>query len=194
MRNGGHGTVVAFGRDDDEARAQAVDQLVQCRNVVGRRVLARAQNPVRALEQVGAGAVDAVDLGACHGMAGHEVLREPQQLGGHLRDALLRGSRVGDDARIAALGDDAQVRLVDIDRSCQDDEVAFGFQQFGKAWVFFGESLVDQALFQGDPARALVGVDARQVHLGPCFAHAPCNRGPDKPHSHYDDTLEHCSS
>ena len=96
----GHRLVVVLARQRDDARADGGDQLVQAREVLGGRVGVRTEDPVRALEQVGSRAFDAVHLGAGHGMPGHEVLGMRQDALGQSRDARLRGGGVRDDAAI----------------------------------------------------------------------------------------------
>ena len=83
----GHRLVVVLARQGDHAGAERHYQLVQAREVLGRRSRVGAEYPVRALEQVGAGTVDTVSLGACHRMARHVVLGMRQHARGNRRDA-----------------------------------------------------------------------------------------------------------
>ena len=98
MAHHGHRLVVVLARQGDHAGAERRDQLVQAREVLGRRGRVGAEYPVRALEQVGAGTVDAVFLGTGHGVARHVVLGMRQRARGNCRDARLRGGGVRDDA------------------------------------------------------------------------------------------------
>ena len=167
----------------------AGDQLVQAREMLGRRRGVGAQDPIRALEQVGARALDAVHLGARHGMAGHVVVRMREDLGGDLRQVRLGGSGVGDDALEAPFGEQTEDRLGGVHRRRHDGEIRLQDEIAERGCVRRGRA-VDPPLRDRDLAGALVDVGAEQPDSGIGVAQRRGERRADKPQARDGDAGE----
>ena len=159
----GHRRVMLFARQADDARADAGDQLVQAREVLGRRIGVGAQDPVRALEQVGASAHDTVLLGAGHRVSGNEVLRIRKRVRGHLDDAAFRGCGIGDDAAIIPLGQIFQIVFHHADGRCQNHQVAAVFDKRAELRGIGGGGSGGPASVDGLDAGGQVGVDGHDL-------------------------------
>ena len=166
------------------AGIEASHQLVQVLEVLGHGGLVGAEDPVRALEEVGAGAGDAALLGAGHGMARHVARRGRQKLGGRGEDVALGGDGVGDDAGIAPVAQADEVVVHGGYRRGDDHELAVVFDESAEGGVVGARGRVAPAAVGGGGAGGGVGIhpeDARAGHLG---RKCPGQRRPDEPEAY----------
>ena len=154
---------------------------MQAREVLGRRVGVGAQNPVRALEQVSAGALDAIFLGAGHGVARHVIMRIRKRFGGHADDAAFRGRRVGDDAAVAPLGQVFQIAFHHADGRCQNHQVAAVFDKRAELGGVGRRRGGCPAAADSLAARGHVGVHGKQLRLGARLAQRGGEASADQP-------------
>ena len=173
----GYRFVVILARQRDDARADGRDQLVQAREVLGGRIGIGTEYPVRALEQVGSRAFDAVHLGAGHGMPGHEVLGMRQDALGQSRDARLRGGGVGDDAAIVPPREVFEVALRRADGRGEHHEVAAVADEAFERRIVGQRAVRGPAALDGFGRRAFVDVDSQHPRFGIRRAHSGGERG-----------------
>ena len=129
----GHGGVMLLAAQRHHAGVEAGHQLVQVLEVLGHGGLVGAEDPVRALEQIGAG--DAALLGAGHGMARHVARRRGQKLGGRGEDVAFGGDGVGDDAGIAPVAQAGEVVVHSGHRRGDDHELTIVFDESAEGGV-----------------------------------------------------------
>ena len=187
----GHRLVVVLARQRDDARADGGDQLVQAREVLGGRVGVGTEDPVRALEQVGSRAFDAVHLRAGHGMPGHEVLGMRQDALGQSRDARLRGGGVRDDAAIVPPREVFEVALRRADGRGEHHEVAAVADEAFERRIVRQRAVRGPAALDGFGQRAFVDVDSQHPRVGIRRAHSGGERGAHQSETYHRYTAKH---
>ena len=186
----GHGTVVLLTAQRHHAGLHAGDELVEALEVLGHRVGVRAEDPVRSLEQVGAGAVDAVLLRSGHGVAGHVVARHGQELRRGVEHVGLGGDGVGDDALIAPVGKQAEVVVHAGHRRGDHHELAALAHEGGQRRVVGSHGARGPAALLGQLAGARVHVDAHDEGVREGLGDGGGKRGADEPQAHDGDGVE----
>ena len=180
MAHHGHGGVVLLAAQRHHAGVEAGHQLVQMLEVLGHGGLVGAEDPVRALEEVGAGAGDAALLGAGHGVSRHVARRGRQKLGGRGEDVALGGDGVGDDAGIAPVAQADEVVVHGGHGRGDDHELAIVLDEGAEGGIVGARGLVAPAALDSGGAGSGVRIhpeDARGGHLG---GHRPGERRPDE--------------
>lgn len=140
----GHGGVMLLAAQRHHAGVEAGHQLVQVLEVLGHGGLVGAEDPVRTLEQIGAGAGDAALLGAGHGMARHVARRGRQKLGGRGEDVAFGGDGVGDNAGIAPVAQAGEVVVHSGHRRGDDHELTIVFDESAEGGVVGPEAASHQ--------------------------------------------------
>ena len=177
-------------RYGDYARAQARDELMQALEMFGRRVRVGAQNPVSALEKIGAGTVDAVFLRTRHGMARHVIATMQQNLFRRREDVSLRGKRVGDDTAIIPISEKAQVIVDRSNRRRQDDEICTVLHEIGERLAFGGASVRHPPTRDRLAASPRIDVDPEHLDIGVGFRDGGRKRRADEPQPDHGDVVE----
>ena len=190
MAYDGNGIIMLVRRYGNHARVQARDELMQTLEMLGRRVRVGAQNPVSALEKIGAGAVDAVLLRTCHGVARHVIAAVRQNLSRRRKDMRLRGKRVGNDAAIIPIAQKAQVIIDRRNRRRQDDEVGTLFHEIGERLAFGSAGVRDPPARDCLAAGPRIDVDPEHLDVGVAFCDGGRKRRADKPQPDHGDVIE----
>ncbi len=176
--------VVILARKRDHACTDARDDLVQKLEMLRRRILVGAEDPVGPFEKVGARTFDAVDLGTGHGVARHEVMGMGKKLAGRRKDVGLGRCRIRDNASIVPCRQPLEVLVDRSNGRGDDDDLASPFDELlerGIAW--FGRSR-DPSPLERRSVRFRGDVDAEHFRFGALGAVGGRKRGSHKAEAH----------
>ena len=193
MRNmayNGNGIIMLVRRYGNHARVQARDELMQTLEMLGRRVRVGAQNPVSALEKIGAGAVDAVLLRTCHGVARHVIAAVRQNLSRRRKDMRLCGKRVGYNAAVIPIAQKAQVIVDRSNRRRQDDEICTVLHEIGERLAFGSTSVRHPPTGNRLAASPRIDVNPEHLDIGVGFRDSGRKRCTNKPQANHYDMVE----
>ena len=193
MRNmayNGNGIIMLIRRYGNNARVQARDELMQTLEMLGRRVRVGAQNPVSALEKIGAGTVDAVLLRTCHGVARHVIAAVRQNLSRRRKDMRLCGKRVGYNATVIPIAQKAQVIVDRSNRRRQDDEICTVLHEIGERLAFGGTSVRHPPTRDCLAASPRIDVNPEHLDIGVGLRDGGRKRCTDKPQANHYDMVE----